>query len=402
MAQTVAAIDSILRDVQPALVDQTAEELYLFSTVNRDADFIRGGGRRVLVPVMTRHNRQYGARGDNSLLPSPSQRTLSQLEYTWSYHYQGMAITDPTIAHSKGQGALESELKAEMDSLTEGFTRGVAREWYGLGTGAAATVDATDTTNNTISVDREGIQYLQVGDVIDVVVTATGAVAAEARTITDIDEANRDLTVDGATFTKNSTHSVCFTGNWSFETEGLRSLTDNTNTTIGGVDGTAAGNEWWQPISHTPDGGANATADESDFEQFIDALGEPEVLLTTRGIRRRLADEFTSTKRFNDGQATKIHGGFSAIWIDEVPVVKDRFCPKRYVFGYKKKGLSIFELEPMGWFAEDGQRLRLSTSGRNVWEAYWKYYAALGSKHRRSLGRISTCADDAPIGAYEA
>ena len=79
MAQTVAAIDSILRDIQPALVDQTAKELFLFETVNRDADFIKGTGRRILVPVMTRHNRQGGSRGDNSLLPTPSQRTLDQL-----------------------------------------------------------------------------------------------------------------------------------------------------------------------------------------------------------------------------------------------------------------------------------------------------------------------------------
>jgi len=129
-----------------------------------------------------------------------------------------------------------------MDSLVEGSKRQFARISYGTGTGAAAAVDATDATNNTISVDVHGIQYLQTGDRIDVVVTATGAVTAEDRTITAIDETNRDLTVDGATFTSNSTHSVCFTGSWSFESEGLRSLTDNTNTTIGGLDGTAAGN----------------------------------------------------------------------------------------------------------------------------------------------------------------
>jgi hypothetical protein len=106
-------------------------------------------------------------------------------------------------------------------------------------------------------------------------------------------------------------------------------------------------------------------AGESLFEQVADDVGgvgngEVEVFLTTRGIRRRLADTYQSQKRFNDARAVDIHGGFTAIMVNEVPVIADDDCPKGFAFGINKDSFKWFQQAGPGWLeSKDGTVFQL-------------------------------------------
>jgi hypothetical protein len=88
------------------------------------------------------------------------------------------------------------------------------------------------------------------------------------------------------------------------------------------------------------------------------------VFVTTRGIRRRLADTYQSQKRFNDARATEIHGGYTAIFVNEIPVVADDDAPKGWVFAINKDAFRWFEVAKPDWLRP--RTARCGTSPRRA------------------------------------
>src|SRR5207245_600269 len=127
---------------------------------------------------------------------------------------------------------------------------------------------------------------------------------------------------------------------------------------------------------------------ESKFEQLFDNVGaqgngEVEVALTTRGIKRRLADTYQSQKRFNDKTATQVNGGYSAIMVNEVPVIADDDAPKGFAFGFNKSAFKWLELAPPHWLQQTNTGIfhlkhGITTAGefQNTWIALFVWYAA--------------------------
>lgn len=402
MTQVVSTIEPILRYIQPQIVNETAEQAFLYDTVKRDGDnFTATGGRRILVPLMTNYNRNFGGRSDNSQFPAPGQRTLEELSYSWPYFYMGLSVSDPAIAHGAGVGAVEDELQMELDALPVGFRGEVSRMMYGIGNGVITTVKTAGGPVTVIPV--ASVQYLMAGDNIDIVDATTGIPIANGQNmqIVAVDYVNVTITVATAV-TVVVGNAIVRTGNFGLETEGLQSLANPTHP-VGGVDPTVAGNEWWvPPYAANPAGGAGTPAQETDLMTMIDNVHEAEVILSTKGTRRRTALQFSQMRRYNDAEATKIRGGYSAIYIDEVPFIRDRYAPKGKIFAYRRRALTLFELKPPGWLDADGLILRMSNQGLNTWVAYWSHYFAFGTQFRREVGLLDNCQDDLTTSAYEA
>jgi hypothetical protein len=105
-----------------------------------------------------------------------------------------------------------------------------------------------------------------------------------------------------------------------------------------------------------------------------------------RGIRRRLAGTYTSQKRYNDARAMEIHGGYSAIYVNETPVIADDDVPKGYAFGLRNDAFTLFEVERPDFLAdpESGKVWNLANGSvagtrKAVWQAWWVWYANLGA-----------------------
>lgn len=405
--QTLSTADAILKDLYVGpVVEQVNQKTYCLDQIARDADHIDHTGRRAIIPVHTNRNRGRGSRGDNATLPLAGSQVYADAIVPIRYHYYGMEISDPAIeASTSNEGAFINLLESETKGVAQDMKKDINRQVYGDGTGLLAGIRAT-STSTTMNVDQ-GIQYIGVGDPVDVLLKSAGTVnsvgvAGTSVTARSANSATPTITIaDAAAGSVTTSYGVYIAGAWGKEMDGLRNITDSSRT-LHSINSATAGNEYWNGQSVAA---SSATAGEDLFIQLADSVGatgngEVEVFLTTRGIRRRLANTYQSQKRFNDAQAVNIHGGYSAIMVNEIPVIADDDCPKGYVFGLDKSSLKWFEQTQPGWLNQrDGGVFHLKDSATaqgkmNAWQAWFRWYAALGCVAPNRNGRIPDAADD--------
>lgn len=365
-------------------------------------------------------NRNRGRKSiaDGGTLPTAGAQQWLDAIIPLRYPTYGIELSDQSIEATKSQeGAFIALLTAETKGVAMDMKKDINRQVFGTGNGAlcnppTATAGVKKTSkefklefNTTFDV-----QYLKVGDTIDVLKEATGetgngVVGAE---ITAVNIKNKEVTLAKtlAAELAAETYNVYISGNRNNEMDGLRNITQ-AKRTLHSINSETAGNAFWegQTIEAGKSVAETAVAGQSLFEQLADKVGaqgngDVEVFLTSRGIRRRLADTYESQKRFSDSKAVDVHGGYSAIMVNEIPVVADDDAPKTYAFGFNKSALKWFEQTGPGWLEQNGQMFQLKTAGTGsyaaVWQAWWKWYVAPGCVAPNRTGRIEFCSDDEP------
>lgn len=407
--QTLSAADAILKDLYVGpVVEQLNYKTYLLDQIERDADHVDALGRRFIVPVHTGRNRGRGGRGDGGTLPTAGTQSWADAIINVTYQYAAIEVTDGAVKASQGNaGAFVNILDAETKGATNDLRKDINRQLFGTGDGLLGSVTVTATTVTTITLDS--IQYVQVGDPVDVVVRSSGATStgAAGTSVTARSAANKTIDT-AATVTVDATFGVYIAGDRSNEMNGLRNII-STSRTLHGINSATAGNEYWnsQVSNVGTSSSATAVAGESSFEVLADNVGftgqgEVEVFLTSRGIRRRLADTYQSQKRFNDAQAVNVHGGYSAIMVNEIPVIADDDCPKTYAFGLNKESFRWFEQSSPDWLQMSGGGIFHlkdgSSAGTKVatWQAFFGWYANLACVAPNRNGVLKFATDDTP------
>jgi hypothetical protein len=406
--QTKASADAILKDLYVGpVVEQINKKTWLLDQIERDSDHIDHTGRRAVIPLHTSRNRGRGSRGDAGTLPVAGQQGYADAIVPIKYHYSGIEISDGAIeASTSNEGAFLNLLNAETKGCAEDMRKDMQRQVYGTGDGLLATVKATAEETKTIELDS--VQYIAVGDPVDVLVKATGEKGEGIEAVSVVKrEGGSTKKVELSEKVKKATTSygVYVAGNRSNEINGLRNIIDK-GRTLHDINSATAGNEYWNATVR--DVGASATetavAGETVFEELADDIGpngEIDVFLTSRGVRRRLADTYQSQKRFNDAQAVKIHGGYTAIFVNEIPVIADDDAPRGYVFGINKDSFRWFEQTAPGWLDRDGGILKLkdgATAGTKVavWQGWFRWYVNLGNTAPNRNGVLRYATDNDP------
>ena len=405
--QTLATADAILKDLYVGpVIEQLNYKTYMLDQIERDSDHVDFTGRRAIVPVHAGRNRKRGNISDGGTLPTPGYQTYDDAQIGISYFSQGISLTDQSIKQAKNNdGAFINLLDEETKMLAKDMKKDINRQVFndantnGTGSGLLSAITTGGVGAATITV--ASVQYIGVGDPVDILTRATGAAlnaTAQNRTVSSI--AGLVVTLDSAiTGTTDNTMGVYLAGSYGLEMLGLRHFA-KASRTLHGID--SATNTWWNGRTRSA---AGAVAGESLFEQLIDDVGaggngEVDVILTTRGIRRRLADTYQSQKRFNDANATKIHGGYSAIMVNEVPVIADDDVPRGYAFALAKDAFKWFEVEKPDWLkSDDGTVWQMGVSStasgrRAVWESWMVWYASLACLAPNRIGAIPDAADD--------
>lgn len=417
--QTLAAADAILKDLYVGpIVEQLNQKTYLLDQIERDADHIDHTGRRAVVPVHKNRNRGRKSIADGGTLPTAGAQQWLDAIIPLRYPTYGIELSDQSIEATKSQeGAFIALLTAETKGVAMDMKKDINRQVFGTGNGALANPPTATAGVKKTSKEFKlefnttfDVQYLKVGDTIDVLKEATGetgngVVGAE---ITAVNIKNKEVTLSKtlAAELAAETYNVYISGNRNNEMDGLRNITQ-AKRTLHSINSETAGNAFWegQTIEAGKSVAETAVAGQSLFEQLADKVGaqgngDVEIFLTSRGIRRRLADTYESQKRFNDSKAVDIHGGYSAIMVNEIPVVADDDAPKTYAFGFNKSALKWFEQTGPGWLEQNGQMFQLRTAGTGayaaVWQAWWKWYVALGCVAPNRTGRIEFASDDEP------
>jgi hypothetical protein len=239
---------------------------------------------------------------------------------------------------------------------------------------------------------------------IDLVNAATDAVLAANVQITSIVTTTRIVTYSGADVAAvPGTHVPVVQGNWKLEINGLRKITRSDltqNFTMHNINSSTAGNEWWK--AKQSDGG-NVTFDEDMGQLMLDRIGaegwETEMILTTRGVRRRYVNTLKTGKRWNDANALTMHGGFKYIDFNGMPLVFDDDCPKQHMFFIRPEDFLWVNLNgnDFRWMNRDGAILRkVENPDQDAYKGTLYKYADLGVHNRKTQGVIYNLADDIP------
>jgi len=369
--------------------------------IARDSDSVEFAGRQWVIALHTSRNESGTARAEGGTLPTPGQQGWADLVDKIKKLYKQIQITGFALELTERSVAsylrlLETETTGAVNDLRKDMNR----QAFGDGRGTLCQISADGT--NTVTVDN--LQYLRVGMIVDIINQSTDAVLASQRTITAIAPSTRIVTYSGADVTAVAgTHVLAVEGNWKLEINGLRNITRSDlsqNYTMHGIDSSVAGNEYWK--AKQADGG-NGVFDEDAGQLMLDQIGaegwETQMILTTRGIRRRYVNTLKAQKRWNDANAGTMHGGFKYIDYNGFPLVFDDDCPKQHMFFIRPDDYLWVNLYGMDfrWMNRDGAILRkVENPDQDAYKATLYKYADMGITNRKVQGVTYNLADDIP------
>lgn len=374
--------------------DTSKGESVPFRGFDKDSEGVQFAGRQWVLPAHTSRNEGIGAIDEGGVLPEAGQQGWQDLKDKVRHNVGTIKLTRFAIRLSnRNVGAFLKLLEGETKGLVNDISKDVCRQAYGNQTGALAAV----TADGSESVTVDSVQYLRVGMKVDFVNVSTDAVLASKRTITEINQTTKVVKYSGGDITATTSHRLCRTGNWKKEINGLNVLIGSTGT-IHGIDSTAAGNEFWQsPVQDA----AGASFSEDSAQQLVDSVGasgngEVELLLGTRGIRRRYIADLKSQKRFTDADSVILHGGFKAVMFNEMPFVFDDDLPKGTTFMLNTDAFMWVYLEDdWDWVDDDGAILSRATDRSDAFEGYLAADHDFAITARNQVGKYINLADDA-------
>lgn len=367
--------------------------------ISRDAEAVQFAGREWVLAVHTGRNESGTMRGENEVLPNAGEQVWFNLIDKVRQAYKQIQLSGFSMELTeRSVGAYVRLLEAETEGAINDLRKDLNRQAFGnqRGTLAATTADGA----NTFTVDN--LQYLRVGMFIDLVNSSTDAVLASNRKITAINTSTRVVTYDGADVAVVAgTHVPVVTGNWKKEINGLTNIIrSDTFPTLHGIDGSVAGQEW--NLAKQTNGGS-AVFDEDLGQLLLDNIGvegkETELIVTTRGIRRRYVNTLKAGKRFNDSMAGMLHGGFKYIDFNGLPLVHEDDAPKGNAWFIRPSDFLWVWLggNDFRWLRRDGNVLRkVESPDIDAWKATLYRYCDLGCPGRKYQGVMHTLADDIP------
>jgi len=426
--QSLTNFDAILKTVyRGPIVEQLNNESYAIDQFERVAANDMGSftGRSVIFPVHVARNRGRAAIGDGGTLPTAGSQSYADATVTMRYFTQGIELTDQVIKQSEtNEGAFVRALSAEIEGATTDLRKDINRQVYGTGDGVLSNVTGTVASGSKTSIPVDSTQYIAAGDAVDLV-ASDGTVLASSVTVTAVTtsgtaasatQGNGSLTIAATSIASALTGGfVCLAGSYGTgsnakESDGFRNIT----ATSGTVHGLATSAQpVWKGTELAPSSAYGAPTEDLfiQLSQQIRKVSNatPDVFLTTLGIQRRLANTYTSQKRWNDAKVLDVDGGYSAIMVaagnKPVPVIADVDAPIGFAFGLRKDSFAWSELQKPDWLtAPDGKGsiLTLKTTGSTgqrqaAWQAWMGWYAALACTARNKNGRLVTVADDNPV-----
>ena len=379
-----------------------------FRGILPSAEGITFVGNEFRIPLKAKRNQAVGFRSEGEILPAPGNSEYTYLSEPMRYAYGLFNITGQLLkAAASNEGAFVSAFKQEMDDTVLTSKLDHNRAAYGNGTGAFTAVRTDPGVGAFTVLDVDSTINFRGGEVIDIVSTAGTQRDASARLVTAVDRVNRTITLSPAVTDANivvgdlivraSSDSTLAVPNnsWNREIQGLTSLVGTAT-----VHGVNPANYPFFKSTVTAVGGAISDTvlrnakDAIGFESGADLeTGLDFAIITTRGIRRRYADNLLANRQVSIAQPVKLHGGFTALMFDENPIFVDDSCPVGNVFGLSLRDFFWAQLADWDWMDEDGKVLKWE-SRRDRYIAVLYKYCQLGVTARNRHFRLTGVNDD--------
>jgi hypothetical protein len=390
---------------------------FLHNTLAKEKATTSISGKYITYPVTLRRSLGSGARTDGGTLPSAISEVIDDAQFNVQYNYHAVEWTEALeVASRNNEGAFEKVISMKMKNLGTDMAKTINRQFFNPAYGRLATCNTNDADGLVFTVDST--QYIEVGDVVDIVDASTGVPITNATARLVASKTSTTFTIDtnasGYPGT-NGTGNVNVAGTEYVVKTGSAGAATTTSTEIPGLRAAVATGRTYAGINSSTyaewDGNtvaaSSAAIGESLVEQLLDEVGErgrgePDLGLTTRGVRRRLADEFASQRRWVNEKATDLTAGYKTISVSGLDIVIDDDCPKKHLFVGKKDTAKVLQATAPGFIeseAGDGAKVELkdgSTAGTKtaVFQAWYRYHLTLAVTDPGCWGAITDGADD--------
>lgn len=395
-ASVASTLSGVLKDVyRGSVVEQLNNEVLVPQLIGRESEDF--SGNQVVLSVHKQRSAGVFARGENVAFGDPGAQLYAKPVYDIKSLYGRLRITGlGKVKTATSAGSFIRVLEGEVNGLKNDLKMDLARQLYGDGTARISSGAAS--ASNTISIRplaggstdtdeplRKGEIYI--GMIIDIGTLAAPTTVASARDVTDINVANKTITISGAAVTVTSgTHFIFRSGNAaassvSYEIDGLQKLMPTAANTFGGIDASAAGNSWWDNLRINAAGALTLDLMTQAFNTSAVAGGEVSSMIASFGIQRALFNLLQPQVRYMN--PTSIKGGFQALDYMGKPFFADRQAPFGKVLFLDKRFVNMYDTGEWDWLDEDGSILKWVV-GFDAWEAVLAKYCNLGASRRNT------------------
>lgn len=385
------------------IADTVPSRAWFLKHLRDGTDEVEFAGKKIVFPVDVDANNSFGINlMDGGLIPTPDSRDGVSAEVNIANYASTTSVTDEALMRARNDEGAFARVAVKVARDTEkDLPKRVNASLYGPIL-AAVTVDGTGVTTITL----DSVQYMKVGDSVVIGNRSTGAITA-TKTITARSIANKTITFVGTINVALATDGVWFPNAGPDATklvEGLRRITA-TSRTLHNVNSSTYSTWDGNDVAM-----AGAEAGEQSWISLFDRIyereqGEVTDALCSPGMQTRTARDLQSQKRFTGDRTTKLEGGFSALLVNDVPIVRDSDCPKGFGFAYDRKAFKLVKAGEPGWMeAPDGNggiwsKVVDQATGqyKSEWQTTYRMYLNVLCEMPGATGRLSGAADDNPV-----
>ncbi|MDP4292462.1 MAG: phage major capsid protein [Bacteroidota bacterium] len=386
MAVTMTTFDSVLKDdYQGILRDQINLETSAFFNKVVQTSMNIEGGKRVVKDAPYGVNGGFAAGTESGALPTPGGNKFAQFISGIKDLRGVIRFTDKVMkASQSSKAAFISAFDAETNGIKKHAQMSYGRQAYTDGTGNLTLTGTTNPASLTINV--ASCQYLVEGMIIDILDNTGAAVAnGTQRRIAAVDRAAKTIKLDGtATVATANTGFITEQGAYNNELTGMEAVYKQTGT-LYGLD--KADYPWLKPFVY-----ANAGA--MDEQYIIDVINYVEEFYGSK-IDLLTANPAVYSEYYAYNAAIKravntlkIDGGFTAVSINEIPMVKDKNIGSGKL---KINDTTQWKMHTFGdweWMQDNGRILN-KVAGYAMWEGVLLKYAELICDHPGGQAEIS-------------
>ncbi len=320
------------------------------------------------------------AGSENGNLPSPRSNRYFSVTLPLKNIYGTIEISDKAIrASADSSGAFVNLLNAEMEGLIADAKANFARMLYGDGNGLIGEV-VRKVSSNVLEVNV--IKSFYVNCEIEIECSDV----SRTTVITKIDKNARTITVADSIADLNITGGECIYINDVVNKEliGLAGIFDDD-----WLYGFRKVSEpYFAPVVKTI---SESALTEDDIINVIDELEEEadqkiDMILCSHKTRRKIVSLLNATRRIVN--TTDIAAGYSSVYVNEVPVYADKFCPDERIYFLNTKDFVLNQLCDWTWLEDEGGRILKQVAGKAAYTATLVKYAELVCKKPCGQGLI--------------
>lgn len=445
---TLSNYDEVLKTFYlPAIQEQLNHDTILGDLIDVNEEDV--SGKEATIEMHYGKTTGIGARGDMEALPAANYQKFKQATVPMQYNYGRIQISGPTIAATRDErGAYAKVLDTEIKGVVRDLKKDINRQLWGAGHGLLARWRGGATTTITLQKKYRGnsaggdgfgstfgAKYMDIGDPLTPVVATissatTGIYVVDATNIAptaivttnaDYDTltcTNADVTEAVGTFYVQFNNAIANLGADGAaagvnrkEMMGLRGIvTDTDLDNVSFNNGTYTGltvNDPLQGLAVSTYDWFKATVDshasgryagqraltlnlmDKMFDSVEEKAGQnygPDLILTTRALRREYLDLCRADRRFVNSMT--LDGGWKAIDYNGIPLTVDNDAIDGEIYFLTTKDLALYRMSDYDWMSKDGAILS-RVSGYDAYEAVLFRYAELGCSRRNSQGVIT-------------